>query len=181
MSRNQVRFTRAGIVAAGTVVLISSGLVSAAAAPAAPLQMSSHIHIRPVAGGPDSVDGPPDQQVIDIDGLVAMSQAAAQDSINHGYTIALRYWGDDPNSDDLLWGPVTAINMFAGSDGLHFRHNVTLPHFKLNEDDETGLLSGIPDAIHDDGRDEIYVGARFVDLGGRTISLVESNRIEDVL
>jgi hypothetical protein len=32
--------------------------------------------------------------VIQIQGVVTMSQAAAQDSINHGYTIALRYWRD---------------------------------------------------------------------------------------
>jgi hypothetical protein len=157
---------------------MSIGVVATPAHAAPALTMSSHIYIRPVPG--PLTDGRPDQQVIDIDGLVAMSQAAAQDSINHGYTIALRYWGDDPSSDDLLAGPIHPANVFAGSDGLHFRHNVTLPHFLLNEDDENGPLGPV-EGSSDFGQDEIYVGSRFLDPSGKTVSLVESNRIEDRL
>lgn len=101
-----------------------------------------------------------------------MSKAAAQDTINHHeYTIALRYWGDDTNDDDLLFGPVSPTTLFADNDGLHFERAATLSHLQLDED------SGTFENIGDGGLDEIYVGARFLDRNGNTISKVESNRI----
>jgi hypothetical protein len=136
-------------------------------AQAAPLGMSNHITYRPVDGTNNEV------YLIDVQGVVTMSQAAAQDSINHGYTVQLRYWGDDSNTDDLLYGPIAAPNVFADADGLHFQHNVTLPRSQLNEDDST------LESLVDSEADEIYVGARFLDRGGKTVSLAESNRIID--
>jgi hypothetical protein len=85
-----------------------------------------------------------------------MSKAAAQDTINHNAkTIALRYWGDDTNDDDLLFGPVSPTTLFAAEDGLHFERAATLPHLQLDED------SGTFENIGDSGLDGIYVGARF--------------------
>jgi hypothetical protein len=56
-------------------------------------------------------------------------------------------------------------------DGLHFQRATALKHAQLDEDN--GTLENIGDA----GYDEIYVGARFLDRNGNTISKVESNRI----
>jgi hypothetical protein len=102
--------------------------------------------------------------------VVTMSQAAAQDSIKHGNTIQLRYWGDDPSDDDLLYGPIAAPNVFAAADGLHYQYNVNLSRSLLDED-------GNLDIVTNSETDEIYVGARFLDPSGKTLSLVESSRI----
>jgi hypothetical protein len=52
------------------------------------LSTSAHVNIQEV---PNTVGSHPDQAVIDIKGVMAMSQAAASDAINHGYTFA--HWG----------------------------------------------------------------------------------------
>jgi hypothetical protein len=164
--------------AAAVAALTLGATVGVAAAPvhAAPyLSMSSHIEVHPVPGTPFVSDdyseaAVPDQRTINIDGVVTLSQTAAQDAINHGYTIALRYWGDDPSSDDLLYGPVNPRTVFAAADGLHFQHYVTLPHSLLDED------NGEIEVFADYGVDELYVGARLLDPSGKTVSLVESNR-----
>lgn len=159
----------ASAVAATTMTALAvSAMAPAHAAPY--LSMSSHINVHPVPGTNNGTYY--DQHVIDIDGVVVMSQAAAQDTIDHGYTIALRYWGDDPSSDDLLYGPVKPRTVFAAADGLHFQHYVTLPHFLMNEDD------AVSDFL-DDGEDEIYVGARLLDPAGNTVTSAESNRLLD--
>jgi len=165
------RSTKVATVAA-LALGMSIGLATTPAHAAPYLSMSSHINFHPVAGTLTS-GGYFDQWVIDINGVVAMSETAASDAINHGYTIALRYWGDDPDSDDLLYGPVNPRTVFAAGDGLHFQHYVTLPHFLLDED------SGVVDLPY--GRDEIYVGSRLLDPSGKTVSLVESNRYVDKL
>src|SRR5204863_9403685 len=94
---------------------------------------------------------------------------AAQDSINHGYTIELRYWGDDPSSDDLPEGPVHPKTVYAAADGLHFEHSLTMSRELLDED--------TPIIVDPDDGDEIYVGSRLLAPSGKTVSLVESNRI----
>ncbi|WP_029115967.1 hypothetical protein [Mycobacterium sp. URHB0044] len=135
------------------------------------LAMSSSIRMA-VSDSTRSPGGNYMEQVVYVDGLVSMSQAAAQDTINHGnYTIALRYWGDDTNDDDLLFGPVTA-DLFAAPDGLHFQRATALKHAQLDED------SGTFENIGDGGIDEIYVGARLLDASGNTVAKVESNRLE---
>ena len=83
--------------------------------------------------------------------------------------LALRYWGDDPNSDDLLAGPINPKTVYAAADGLHFEHSLTMSHELLNED--------TPVIVDPDDRDEIYVGSRLLDPSGKTVALVESNRI----
>jgi hypothetical protein len=165
------RAAKAAAVAA--LALGASIGVATTPAHAAPyLSMSAHITIHPVPGTPLRDGRYPDQQTINIDGVVTMSQTAASDAINHGYTIALRYWGDDPDRDELLHGPVNPRTLFAAADGLHFQHYVTLPRFLLNED------SGLNGAGSFD-IDEIYVGSRLLDPRGQMVSLVESNRLTD--
>jgi hypothetical protein len=136
------------------------------------LEMSSSIRMA-VSDSTRSPGGNFMEQVVYVDGLVSMSQAAAQDTINHGtYSIALRYWGDDTNDDDLLAGPLTPTALFAAPDGLHFERATALTHAQLDED------NGTFENIGDGGIDEIYVGARLLDAKGNTVSKVESNRIE---
>ena len=159
--------------AAATALAFAAGAVLATVpASAAPtLSMTSEIRMTP-ADSSRTERGYFNQQVVYISGVVAMSEAAAQDTINHGdYTIALRYWGDDTNDDDLIFGPVNPSTLFAAPDGLHFEHAATLSHLQLDED------SGTFENIGDSGMDEIYVGARLLDRSGNTISKVESNRI----
>jgi hypothetical protein len=162
------------VAAVATMALALATTVGPAtpSAQAAPyLSMSSHITITPVPG-PVTEGGYPDRQVVAIDGIVTLSQTAAQDAINHGYHILLRYWGDDTNSDDLLTGPRYPKTTFAAADGLHFHDQVTFNHALLDED------SGTFENIGDGGIDEIYVGARLIDPNGTEVSKVESNRIE---
>ena len=156
--------TAKAIAVAALAPALSIGL-AAVPAQADPLSMLSNITYHPVDGTNEDV------YVIDIDRVVTMSLAAAQDSINHGYTIALRYWGDDPSDDDLLAGPVKPQTISAAPDGLHFQHSQTMSCSLLDED------SGIVDIATNSEMDEIYVGARLLDPSGKTVSLVESNRI----
>jgi hypothetical protein len=171
MSRTHHAVKVSAVAALGLAMSIGLATTPAHADPS--LSMSTQLYITPVPGSPLN-EGHPDQQVVDIRGVVAMSEAAAKDSIDHGYTIELRYWGDDEYSDDLILGPIHPGNVFAGSDGLHFQHNVKLAHFQLNEDDETGASGPFAGGF---GEDEIYVGSRLLDPSGKTVALVESNPI----
>jgi hypothetical protein len=163
----------AKVATVAALALTASAALATAPAHAAPyLSMSSPIRMA-VSDSTRSPGGNFMEQVVYVEGLVSMSQAAAQDTIDHRNDIfALRYWGDDTNDDDLRFGPVTAdIFTFAAPDGLHFERATVLTHAQLDEDN--GALENIGDA----GYDEIYVGARFLDRNGNTISKVESNRI----
>jgi hypothetical protein len=168
------RMSKQLAIAASAALALTGGVALAAPAHADPttLAMSSSIRMTPVDSSRTS-GGYFKEQVVYIDGMVTMSQAAAQDIINHGnYTIALRYWGDDTNDDDLLLGPLAPTTVFAAPDGLHFERATVLSHEQLDED------SGTFENIGDGGIDEIYVGSRLVDSNGKTVSLVESNRLE---
>ena len=159
--------------AAVTALAFAAGaLVATVPASAVPANLSMTNQIRMTPTDSSRTEGGYfNQQVVYASGVVTMSKAAAQDTIDHGdYSVALRYWGDDTNDDDLLFGPVTA-DTFAAPDGLHFQRAAALTHAQLDEDN--GTLENIGDA----GYDEIYVGARFLDRNGNTISKVESNRI----
>jgi hypothetical protein len=162
------------VTASSTMVLAAAAAFGSGLAHAEPpyLSMSSTIRMAPAASG-RTAGGYFNEQVIYIEGLVTMSETAANDTINHNqYSIALRYWGDDTSDDDLLYGPVNAFSLFARPDGLHFEHAATLSHAALDED------SGTLENIGDGGIDEIYVGARLLDSKGNTVSKVESNRLE---
>lgn len=150
---------------AAIALAMSIGATIAPAQAAPYLNVSSHINLRQLSSSSTDV------WVIDIQGVVTMSEAAARDSISHGHTIQLRYWGDDPSSDDLLAGPVKPQTVFAAADGLHYQHDLTISRYLLDED------SGTLDTLADTDTDEIYVGVRFVDPYGKTLSLVESDRI----
>lgn len=157
--------SRTTVKAAAVTALALALGVGAATTPARAtptMSMSSHIDYHPT-------DPSNQYQVIHIQGMVAMSQAAAQDSINHGYTIELRYWGDDPSRDDLLVGPIHPKAVDSAADGLHFEHSLTMSRELLDED--------TPIILDPDDRDEIYVGSRLLDPNGKTVALVESNRI----
>ena len=161
-------------VAAATALAFAAGAaVATVPASAAPANFSMTNEIRMTPADSSRTDGGYfNQQVIYASGVVTMSKAAAQDTIDHGdYSIALRYWGDDTNDDDLIFGPVNAFGLFAAEDGLHFENAATLSHLQLDED------SGTFENIGDGGQDEIYVGARFVDRNGNTVAKAESNRI----
>jgi hypothetical protein len=164
------------VTATAAVAALAVGVGITVAAPPAKaepayLSMSSSIRMA-VSDSSRSPGGNFMEQVVYVDGLVSMSQAAAQDTINHhDDNFALRYWGDDTNDDDLLFGPVAPTTTFAAPDGLHFERATALTHAQLDEDN--GTLENIGDA----GLDEIYVGARLLDRNGNTISKVESNRI----
>jgi hypothetical protein len=159
MSRTHQMATATAV--AGLAVALNIGAATAPAQAAPTLSISSRLTLDAVRGTNFAI------YHTDVQGVVTMSQAAAQDSINHGYTVQLRYWGDDEFSDDLLYGPIAAPNMFAAADGLHYQYNVNLAHTVLDEDH---VVAG--------EEDEIYVGARFVDRGGTTVSQVESNHFE---
>jgi hypothetical protein len=102
---------------------------------------------------------------IPVSGVFPMSSAAAQDAINHGYTVQLRLWGDDPVSDDLQYTYPNA-DLYADTDGLHFSRSARVPRSVVNED-----------SSWTDNHDELYVGARAVGPGGNVALKVESNRV----
>jgi hypothetical protein len=147
-----------------SALAMSIGQATAPAQAAPYLNVTCNLTYHPVDGTNEDV------YLLDVQGVVTMSQAAAQDSIKHGNTIQLRYWGDDPSDDDLLYGPIAAPNVFAAADGLHYQYNVNLSRSLLDED-------GNLDIVTNSETDEIYVGARFLDPSGKTLSLVENSRI----
>jgi hypothetical protein len=105
---------RAAKAAAAAILALTAGATMATApASAAPpyLSMTSEIRMTPV-GASRTDRGYFNEQVIYIAGVVSMSKAAAQDTINHNEnTIALRYWGDDTDDDDILFGPVSPMTL----------------------------------------------------------------------
>jgi hypothetical protein len=104
---------------------------------------------------------------VNVSGLVAMSQAEAQGYINSRYRVVWRLWGDDPISDDFLFGPNDA-QLTATPQGLQFRElglQINRHRF-LNED--TSVF---------DNRDEIYAGVRFLNASGATVKSKETNRV----
>jgi hypothetical protein len=102
---------------------------------------------------------------IPVDAVFPMSQAAAQDAINHGYHVEMRLWGDDPSSDDLQFTYPNA-NSSAQPDGLHATRSARVANSVLNEDDS-----------FTDRTDELYVGVRVVAANGFVSLKVESNRV----
>ena len=102
---------------------------------------------------------------IPVDAVFPMSQAAAQDAINHGYHVEMRLWGDDPSSDDLQFTYPYA-NISAQPDGLHATRSARVANSVLNEDDS-----------FTDRVDELYVGVRVVAANGFVSLKVESNRV----
>jgi hypothetical protein len=102
-----------------------------------------------------------------VHGALELGVPGAQDAINTGHKFVLRVWGDDPFSDDLVYGPYVVTPVSAGFKPgfIGFDRSVRLRRSRLNEDP----------APFDN--DEIYVGVRFVNSGGATLRAVETNRV----
>jgi len=153
MSRSIRTFARAGAVSA-----ISIGIAAGIAVTPAEAAPAPHATFGIVAEGTG-------YSWIPVDAVFPMSQAAAQDAINHGYHVEMRLWGDDPSSDDLQFTYPNA-NISAQADGLHASRSARVPNSVLNEDDSWT-----------DNTDELYVGVRVVGPNGNVALKVESNHI----
>jgi hypothetical protein len=147
-------------------------LVGAAPASAAIGTMTANLTISRLAGTGNVCSW-------QVSGVVQMPQAEAQDLINRGYRVIFRGWGDDPVSDDFLFGPdpastatsAGALGLSGTTQGLWYRGSRGLSCSKRDEDDSVF-----------DERDELYVGVRLVTgfsngQYGPTVKSKESNRI----
>ena len=156
-------------VLAAAVALLA---VSAAPADAAIGSMTAHLSISRLAGTGHVCSW-------QVSGVVQMPQAEAQDLINRSYRVIFRGWGDDPISDDFLFGPdpastatsAGALGLTGTTQGLWFKGSRGLPCSSLNEDNSFF-----------DHHDELYSGVRLV-TGfanghyGPTVKSAETNRI----
>ena len=151
------------------VALMAAMLITvafSAPADAAIGQPSAQLNINIPPGHPET----PLCRVL-VNGHVPMSPAEAQQLIASDHRIAIRIWGDDPVSDDLLGGPFYLVAgganrwIKASAVGLSFGLYVVIQASVLNEDIETHI------AI-----DEIYAGVRLVNSSTATIRSAESNR-----
>jgi hypothetical protein len=92
----------------------------------------------------------------------------AQRLVFSGHRIVMRLWGDDPVSDDFLYGPQTFsfdVNPCCATTWTTFKWGRWINSRELDDDNW-------PDG------DEVYAGIRLVDSRGRTIRSVESNRVK---
>src|SRR5687767_13401943 len=148
------------------------GLVGVAPASAAIGTMTASLTISRLAGTGNVCSW-------QVSGVVQMPQAEAQDLINRGYRVNFRGWGDDPVSDDFVFGPdpastatsAGALGLTGTTQGLWYKGSRGLPCSHRDEDD----------SVFDD-RDELYVGVRLVTgysngQYGPTVKSKESNRI----
>ena len=112
---------------------------------------------------------------LDVDAFVPLAPGENLDLSTH--RVAVRIWGDDPVSDDAVYGPkyiTTALPAkppdhrcdYFYRDGGFLKIHVCVHRSKyflsLNEDV---------------GRDEIYAGVRLLAPSGATISSAETNRV----
>lgn len=106
-----------------------------------------------------------------VSGVVRMPQAEAQNLLNNqGYRVIFDGWGDDPLSDNFIFGPDPA-SVYASAGGIAFKGSRRLPCSKNDEDDSTF-----------DEHDELYAGVRLVKgyrngVYGPTLRSEETNRI----
>lgn len=104
---------------------------------------------------------------VNVSGNVAMTQAEAQNLINSHYRLVSRLWGDDPISDDFLFGPNEITGLSATPQGLHFEDlPLQINRRFLNED--TSFF---------DNHDEVYAGVRLLTPAGATLRSRETNRV----
>lgn len=148
--RNLARTAAIGVLTAGAALGIAAVPAQAAT--------GAHATLGVVAEGGGAY-------WIPVDGVFPMSKAAAQDAINHGYTVRLTLMGDDPASDDTQYR-YPAANVYAADDGLHFGRSARVPRSVVNEDDSWT-----------DNHDELYVRAQAVAANGATSLSVRSNTV----
>ncbi|GAA4215326.1 hypothetical protein GCM10023074_69760 [Microbispora amethystogenes] len=142
---------------AGT--LFTGGVLGPAAAPAqAATQITASLSVTRAA--------PPGPGLFNVRVLVKvpMNLYDANGYLNNGARIELRFYGEDPVSDNLILGPIvyvrSATGLSATEEGIRLLTQwQEEPGSWLNEDD--GLLDGVTD--------EVYVRARFVDGDGVAI------------
>jgi hypothetical protein len=149
--RTLARTAAVGTIAVGLALGVAAGPAQAATGAKATLGV-----VAEVPGGP---------YWIPVDGVFPMSKAAAQDAINHGYTVKLTLMGDDPVSDDTKYSYPPA-NLYAADDGLHFGRSARVQRSVVNEDNSWT-----------DNHDELYVRARAVAPNGATPLSVNSNNV----
>ncbi|MEV5409541.1 hypothetical protein AB0K60_11990 [Thermopolyspora sp. NPDC052614] len=152
-------FSRAGRVLALSAVTAAGLGLGLAAAPAEAAADSAVIAVT---------EQPGNYLKVNIDVVFHMTPAQAQQLKNSGHPIVLRTWGEDPASDDVLYGPDTFKAYDVTSRGMELH---TYYYFKrgttLNED------SGVFDGEVDD----IYIGARLLNPAGSTLRSVRSNTV----
>ena len=168
MSSTAIR-TRISLVAAAAVV-VSLGF-SASPANAAVGSMKAELCV----GGCQGQSHPYGTALVGIRGLVPMARAEAQDLIDRGHKVVFRMWGDDPLSDDLLYGP-RGISIWASEEGLKFNYLSWRVNSAFDEDDSRF-----------DEHDELYAGVRLVTsvsydaqhrlTHGATVRSAETNRV----
>ena len=94
------------------------------------------------------------RQTVLVTGRIGMTRAEAQALIDSGHKVALRLWGEDVASEDLIIAPCNSA-LVATSAGLEFRR--VWPCVKNSGLDEDG------------GASEPRVGVRVVDLRNATV------------
>lgn len=99
-------------------------------------------------------------------GTIPMSKQDADRLISTGHSVAMRLWGDDPSSDDLLAGPYEAV-VSSSNQGFHYSVAHRRAASLLNED--SGWYEG--------SGDELYVGVRLLNNVGTTVRSGETNRV----
>jgi hypothetical protein len=158
--------TKLAVLAATTATVTVA--LPAAPADAAIGAMSAQLSITKLAGTANVCNWK-------VTGVVSMPQAEAQQLLDtnrpgNGYRVIFRAWGDDPVSDDYLFGPDPASTT-ATPQGIAYTGTRGISCTKRNED-----------VSRFDNRDELYVGVRLVNgfangQYGATVKSGESNRI----
>ncbi|GIH97428.1 hypothetical protein ACFFMN_28830 [Planobispora siamensis] len=108
--------------------------------------------------------GVPAARTITLSVHVPMNEYDANGYLIHGGRIQVRFYGSDPGTDQVIYGPITWYRgdhgLTAGPDGIRLNYTWEVPQGSfLNEDDSFGNRG-----------DEVYITAKFIDGDGGTIS-----------
>ncbi|WP_066367170.1 hypothetical protein [Herbidospora mongoliensis] len=149
------------------VLVATIGIIGLATAPAqAATVITAHLEIGFNTGVPAA-------RTINLSVHVPMNEYDANGYLIHGARIQVRFYGSDPGTDSVIYGPVTwykdDFGLTAGPDGIHLDYGWEVPQGSfLNEDSGWG-----------NNGDEVYIVAKFIDGDGATIS-AESNTEEGI-
>ncbi len=139
-------------------LLAGAGVVGLATSPAeAATVITAHLDIGFNTGVPAA-------RTINLSVHVPMNEYDANGYLIHGARIQVRFHGEDPGDDQLIFGPITWYRgdngITAGPDGIRVQYGWEVPQGSfLNEDDSTFNRG-----------DEVYITAKFIDGDGATIS-----------
>nr|WP_062330551.1 hypothetical protein [Herbidospora sakaeratensis] len=140
------------------VIVAGVGVVGLTTAPAqAATVITAHLEIGFNTGVPAA-------RTINLNVHVPMNEYDANGYLIHGARIQVRFYGSDPGTDPMIYGPITwykdDYGLTAGPDGIHLDYGWEVPQGSfLNED------SGVAN-----NGDEVYIVAKFIDGDGATIS-----------